>query len=100
MLFNPNWTELDEVGKVLMCAAEHIEKHGWCQREYTNHKGQVCLFGSLALNDLVAQSPDTRRAAQRLSSFLGDVVISTWNDNVCESQEQAVATLRAAAYYK
>src|SRR5687767_7118889 len=39
---------LTREGKVLLQAAELVERHGWCRGEATNAAGQVCAVEAIA----------------------------------------------------
>lgn len=96
MLFDPKWkqTELDEAGEKLLRAADYMEKHGWCREVFVDVDGAVCLAGAIR-----ESGSGNYGATSRLYCFLGRD-IHEWNDNVCQSKQQAVAALRAAAYYE
>ena len=98
---------LDEVGKILLDAADYIERKGWCQRVNSNIGGEVCAWGAIAI--VLEVSPDfhvlthtEQRALVKLVDYLGGGVrlvgeIVRWNDTPGRTKEQVVAALRAAA---
>lgn len=96
MLFDPKWkeTEVDETGQLLLRAADYMQKHGWCVGGFENAKGEVCIFGAI-----MKTGGRYTDASWRLNCYL-DEHSTSWNDIVCQSKEQAVAALRAAAYHK
>jgi hypothetical protein len=98
-------TNIDDVGKVLLDAADYIERHGWCQHIYQDHAGKVCAAGAL----LHVAIPDTYHptvrekaslallALAKLKKYLGTDWIGSWNDMRGRTKEQVVAALRGAA---
>jgi hypothetical protein len=92
--------EIDEVGKILLDAADYIERHGWCQKAYQNGLGNVCIIGALSQ---VVQWPDDRQGrvimeiSPRLKKYLGATRVDNWNDALGRTKEQVVAALRGAA---
>ena len=102
-------TNIDNVGMVLLEAADYIEWHGWCQDRVESPGGAVCALGAIchATNDLVAQrllafSPPNILA--RLKKVIGVARldeswhdIQNWNDAPGRTKEEVVAALRGAA---
>src|SRR5690349_9015382 len=95
MLYDKRW-ELDEVGKQIMSAADYMESHGWCRDIFDNPEGAVCIMGALFAAS-AAPVISVHYSSHRIRNSLG-CSITWWNDNICQSKEQAVATLRAAAF--
>lgn len=78
-------------------AARIIEQRGWCQNDFFNPRGGVCLDFALLISD-----PESNEAARRLVEAElrrrgepGNVV--RWNDHPARTQEEVVGLLRAAA---
>jgi hypothetical protein len=92
--------EIDEVGKILLDAADYIELYGWCQKAYQNGLGNVCIMGALLH---VVQWPDHLQGWEitgilpRLTKYLGVTRVDNWNDAPGRTNEQVVAALRGAA---
>ena len=92
-------TEIDGAAKILLDAADHIERHGWCQNVYTNGLGDVCIMGTLLQ---VVQWPDylegrAKEVFPRLKKYLGVTRVDDWNDEPGRTKEQVVAALRGGA---
>jgi hypothetical protein len=96
----PGETEIDEAGKILLDAADYVERHGWCQNEFQNGFGSVCIMGALLH---VVQWPDHLQGRgiteilPRLTKYLGVTRLDNWNDAPGRTNEQVVAALRGAA---
>lgn len=102
----PEPVVMDEVDQLLLDAEWCIREHGWCRRAYVGRvDGKVCVMG--AIFHASGASPRVAlcrppadglwaRAEKRLCSALGVPCIETWNDTVCESEEQAIKALRKA----
>jgi len=100
---------------VAALAAEYIELHGWFQGALGDCSGKVCTLGAAAKifgasfeedGSGFIGSPFVHRQLRdfevEFATYLENVhrvfpSIPDWNDNVCESQEQVVETLRAYA---
>jgi hypothetical protein len=92
-------TEIDEAGKILLDAADYIERHGWCQNVYANEFGNVCVMGALLH---FVQWPDypegrAKEIMPRLTKYLGVTRVDNWNDAPGRTKEEVVAALRGAA---
>ena len=101
MLNDPNWdkkpeVELDEDGCLLEQAADYMEQYGWCQGNY--EKGEaVCLAGAV-LKVGEGRTRGYRDVWERIEEAVGNKCnITTWNDSICKTKEQAVNALRKAA---
>ena len=100
---------------VAALAAEYIELHGWLQGALGDCEGKVCALGAVAkiFGASFEEDGSGFKGAPPLSMpffffeyGFGQYLermhgafpsIPDWNDNVCESQEQVVETLRAYA---
>jgi len=38
--------DLDEDSKTFLKARDYIQEHGWCQGDFENDKGEVCMSGA------------------------------------------------------
>lgn len=86
---------VDEVGRVLLAAADYIEAHGWCQGRVEDDAGNVCAIGGIdkACNGYWIRA-NTR---ERFRSYLGRGLISNWNNAPGRTKEEVVHALRSAA---
>lgn len=48
MLYNPRWEETKSISKVLLAAADYMERHGHCPNFSEDPEGRVCIFGAIA----------------------------------------------------
>lgn len=97
-------------------AAQYIEVHGWCQREYETPNGNVCAMGALASvtgYDFLFNGEavwelyrDVRHALGVYVSSNTDpefwtnrygVAISEWNDHPEQTADEVIKTMRACA---
>jgi hypothetical protein len=89
--------EVDEIGRVLLDAAEYIERHGWCQNQTWNEDGAVCAEGAILC---AAGETHGYKPAARLGAYL-DLMevneIADWNDAPSRTKSEVVAALREAA---
>ena len=100
-------TNIDNVGKILLEAADYIERRGWCQHTPEGHAGKVCAVGALLyvatnMNHPVwgpvwGMSSLALLASARLGKYLGTDGIESWNDTLGRTEDEVVAALRAAA---
>jgi hypothetical protein len=93
-------TNIDNIGKVLLDAADYIERHGWIQRTYKTNAGKVCATGAIVLSS--PRGPDFPvpviiNATARLKKYLGVDHIPVWNDTPGRTKDEIVAALRGAA---
>lgn len=122
MLFDPNWkpktAEVDEVGDLMLRAADYLETHRWCQCEYVSRNGSVCLVGSLIRSEkdnkmpsndvifdlngkdiFIEMFPLTAGAVARAHKFLG-IDPMDFNDERGRKKIEIVTALREAAKLK
>ncbi len=101
MLYDPKW-ETDGATQVLLGAADYIEKHGWCRGGMGDLAGEgpVCMLGAIIMAIRKNGGFSYAEIIPRLKAYLNRRHISSWNDHVCDSATRAIATLRAAAFYK
>lgn len=107
MLYDKKWdkeVKVDEVGEVLLKAADYIEKYGWCQSVAFSPDGRACLLGGIYAGcggfsrDKVLPDvpPNYDNAVSRVAKFAPD--LGYWNDQPCRTKDEVVAVLRKAAY--
>jgi len=103
--FVPAETEVDEVGKVLLRAAE-IVRERWQQGGLGFRGGRVCAMG--AIHEASGASHDewggsynrlAKKADGRLSDFIGRW-IALWNDAKGRTAEEVAQAMEAAARMK
>lgn len=90
---------LDTTSKLLLEAADYIEKYGWCQNRFEELTGPVCLIGAFfkcSYVDLDSQILENFR--DRLGSFLNVNNVCKWNDTEGRTKEEVINALRACAY--
>ena len=88
----PAVQEVDAVGKVLLEAADIIEKRGWCRGAFDGPSGELCIVGAvLAATGTGGPWQEAHRRLMRLGRSMG------WNDAICASKDDAVQALRSAA---
>jgi hypothetical protein len=89
--------ELDAASKLLLKAADYVEKNGWCQHELQSGDGRVCIVGALsAVADEIFLVGTHSAAWTRLQKALNKMA-GTWNDTQGRTKEEVVAKLRAVA---
>lgn len=97
--------ELDEPGQILMDAAAYIRENGWVNRS-ASKDGPRCVGMAIYTTGRERHSFGWVDASYRLHESLGFKEkhgtrslneIYNWNDNICESTEQAVEALERAA---
>jgi hypothetical protein len=98
---------IDEVGKILLDAADYIGLHGWCQGTVENAFRQVCAMGAINRASYLRCSVScgaTTTAQRKLAKYLECFVssdnandIADWNDAPGRTKEEVMAALRGAA---
>jgi hypothetical protein len=104
--------EMDAVSRLLMRAADVIERDGWCQNNVLTEDGRVCLVGAIhtANNKRFGRANDycdpwdenSREALVRMDRVLPKVAdgigaCAVWNDTPGRTKDEVVAKLRAVA---
>lgn len=116
MLYDKKWDKevkvVDEVGRVLLEAADYIDKHWWAQW-FRTLDGRVCAMGAIASVEgctgysasSAGNLPNYDNAANRILMALGRPlsavapnVVGYWNDERGRTAEEVTALLRYAAY--
>lgn len=89
------------IGKVLRHAALLIEERGWCQRDWVDADGRLCIDAAVGY----AEGGDiwdkdfyggSKLTMDIVEDSLGETAIS-WNDEPGRTAEEVTAALRAAA---
>ena len=99
---------LDPASRVLLDAADYMEKHGFCKNTLEDDHGRVCVLG--AINAVVGSKQPLEwagfpafEAHRRLSKQIVTICCNTesnlamWNNHPKRTQEDVIAALRAAA---
>jgi len=93
-----------EQDKVLLDAADIIERRGWHRGSYESGYGAVCALGAIniAANGAALKfGPSSNDAVVRMTHYLVQTGyedgVHSWNDQPGRTKEEVVAALRAAA---
>lgn len=90
--------ELDEVGKVLLRAADNLRRFGWIQELWCNDNG-MCARMAIRFG---TNSPSVIEGAYKTLAKhlrLADPIdIIEWNDRDGRTAEEVISALQAAAY--
>lgn len=88
---------VDEVGQVLLDAADVLRRDGWCRGEPTDPEGRHCAIGALAAAGSTLGA--TLRGKSRLQKSLGleAMGVGFWNDQQ-SGPEPVIEALTRAAY--
>lgn len=86
---------------VFLDAIKVLEERGWCQGDYQDEKGRVCLVGAVGL--VVSDRPAAPALDERyyplhktLQRVIGSRLVSAWNDDPLTTYEDAVLCLKRA----
>jgi hypothetical protein len=98
MLYDKRWDkpQVDAIGKIILDAADRLDRDGWCRGTYHDECGRHCVEGAFFRNINVKE---IREAVKRVSRYLG-MSPQRWNDTICVSGKEASAMLRQAALEK
>lgn len=88
---------VDEVGQVLLDAADYIEKHGWCQGNYCDPLGRVCALGALNIVSCGIPNHTEGIAINAAIRLMWNLRITQWNDHPERTKEEVIAALRKVA---
>jgi len=110
---------LDEIGQVMMLAADYLETHRWGQGDFVLANGAVCLMGALikietgkvcSVEDDVDQEancPKAQVALDRITRYLNKdsklmcfIFPFSWNDAIGRKKSEVIAVLREAVKLK
>lgn len=106
--------KVDEVGQLLLAAADRIEKHGWCQFSLADTEGRLCAVGAIydytkhryygetpaRLAEAAAARANRLLAAwgYRLGDRSGDRLVE-YNNAKGRTSQEVVSLLREAATF-
>lgn len=103
----PEAPQLEPWQKILLDAAEILEKNGWCRGHYVAPDGRHCAVGALniAAGVLVGYSPPVkldvngsrRMAMEKLMHQVKCNCVENWNDGYAKSGKAVITAFRAAA---
>lgn len=96
--------KLDDASKVLLKAADMIERNGWCQGAayldfVKGSKGPMCMYGAIwAANDddPTGKFEALKAAEGRVNEACG-TFMAKWNDKSGRTKDEVLAKLRAVA---
>src|SRR5882672_9670917 len=108
---------LDEIGQMMMLAANYLETHRWGQGDFVLANGAVCLMGALIKIetgkvcsvgkddvDQEANCPKAKVAFDRITRYLNKdskpmyfIFPFSWNDAIGRKKSEVIAVLREAA---
>ncbi len=112
---------LDEIGQIMMLAADYLETHRWGQGDFVLANGAVCLMGALIkveVGKVYSYKKDdeqesycfrTNLAIDRVGNYInkgstkyssGYKKPSDWNDDPKRKKSEVIAVLREAAKLK
>lgn len=89
--------------RVLLRAADYLERQGWCQHTMVDTDNNMCVLGAIgfedALKQLVPIAPFAAlNAAIHLQEFIGNgQTLAVWNDAPWRTKDQVIHALRACA---
>lgn len=107
MLYDPS-KDLDEDQKVLLKARDYIQEHGWCQHQFENAKGEVCLAGAIrkvlgldtgTMSVFIPLYVDVHSQEHYYFKFLRKLELKTgrsignWNDQMGRTKEDVIGVL-------
>jgi hypothetical protein len=93
--------ELDEVGRILVRAAEIVRERGLAKGVFESITGSVCAEGAIAYATNGTWNPDDDcQAVSRLHASLGGTLGATFkfNDHPDRTAEEVAEALERAAY--
>ena len=102
MLYDKKWVytfqpTLKPWQRLLLDAADLLEKYGWCQGSYHNRQHQFCMVGAVWA---AAKTEVLNTAVKEASNHLIEITgpdITGWNDRPERTREEIIAALRKAA---
>lgn len=101
--------KVDEIGQVLIDAADYIEMHGWCQHHLINGKASCALGGiERVLSGVTPRKRNILRekARARLTRFVMRLRkncyynVPSWNDDFRTTEKNVLSGMRNAAKMK
>jgi hypothetical protein len=93
-------TPVDDIGRLILQAAELIERKGWCQFKTSNALGEHCLVGAVCALNYQYDAAFARigRFALANGIWTEETGFGKWNDDPSRTKQDVVNLLRAAAY--
>ena len=85
--------------QILLDAANLLEERGWCQDEFQNKQGQMCMLGAMrvALWDKVIYPAHPAYGLACDATGMNGMKIAEWNDTPGRTQQEVISKLREAA---
>jgi hypothetical protein len=96
--FTETKPDLDEVGLVLMRAAEIIRERGWCQHNLKDSIGRMCMVGAITEAQsclgisAAGRAQDAVRHELQINGFISD-----WNNAPERTADEVIQALESAA---
>jgi hypothetical protein len=81
----------NEVSSQLLAAADLLREHGWCQNQYIDDKGCICLISALSL------VPASVRVLIMVHHAAGTNGAPAWNDAPGRTKEDVLDLLEGLA---
>ncbi len=102
MLYDKKWDQevkvVDEVGQVMLKAADYLEEHGHCKHVLFNDKGAVCIRGAFMKVGSFAQLNEAELRLKEFGIPWNELIgVVDWNNAPERTGEEVIAVLRAAA---
>jgi hypothetical protein len=97
MLYDKKWewqAKNKPARRILLGAAEIIEQRGWCQGDFQDGNGRVCMLGAISISSVSSPMGEAGNAIV----LLGLKSVTQWNDTPGRTKEEVVARLRTAAH--
>ncbi len=86
--------------EVLRKAADLLVERGWAQGRLQHRNGRLCATGAVSLADtglLGVTGPVGIAAWRGIPREVGGAWVTTWNDQVSQTAENVIATMRRVA---
>ena len=106
MLFDTKWAaklRVEPWRRVLLDAADFIDRNGWCQHTLHDDKGHVCAAEALRTVAYTAHDMGSYAGAMtRLSKFVTpgehSVAVVKWNDDDSRTATEVTGAMRVCAW--
>jgi hypothetical protein len=91
---------VDEIGQILLAAANYLESHGWCQHRLYSQDNMACAVGAIRM--VTKGEGKENLARMRLARVAGCQwqTIPKWNDQKGRTAKQVIDAFRKAAHLK
>lgn len=93
LFVEPAAKPLDEIGQVLMKAADILRTGGWCQIHFNKRTGEHCMIG--AIQEAANYTQPATDIAHRAVLMHGYGMC--WNDRKGRTKEEVIAALEKVA---